>query len=162
MAPYSKLRTLCTSCHVPGWPFLTKAIFIQHKLFFFSSKSQEIKTKSMIFIEPQLRYFADLVIFDMLSITCGSPHREEKSVLQTMIKNLAINCGFIMGALLMFFWHHGLQEDLGTSQIPTATCFSYVLSGSFRLLFCHFCGFCNHTMCRFHQIYLYFSQGCTL
>lgn len=72
----------------------------------------------MIFIEPQLRYFADLVIFDMLSITCGSPHREEKSVLQTIIKNLAINCGFIMGALLMFFGIMDFKKILEQAKSP--------------------------------------------
>ncbi|KAL9359875.1 hypothetical protein Peur_047998 [Populus x canadensis] len=65
----------------------------------------------------------------MLSITCGSPHREEKSVLQTIIKNLAINCGFIMGALLMFFGIMDFKKILEQAKSPqrhaSATFFLY-------------------------------------
>ncbi|KAJ6334946.1 hypothetical protein OIU78_011728 [Salix suchowensis] len=72
----------------------------------------------MIFIEPQLRYFADLVIFDMLSITCGSAHREENSVLQTIIRNSAVNCGFMVGAVLIFFGIMNFKKILEQATSP--------------------------------------------
>ncbi|KAG6784717.1 hypothetical protein POTOM_010417 [Populus tomentosa] len=86
----------------------------------FSRSSQKRSFKVVVKAKPMpsSQMLSDLVIFDMLSITCGSPHREEKSVVQTIIKNLAINCGFMMGALLMFFGIMDYKKILEQAKSP--------------------------------------------